>query len=241
MPKTTTRECLLRIACLGNAEKTIQGELLAYLRSVGIFAISEAGFRKKNSASPPATVDRHIDILVFRKKDNAQESAPIVAIELKHYSAHQRAVSYLCDGLDEDYCKSKTCSSTCLPSSVALIQVGVYTEIFAVDPWPVVPGRTPMQSLHDFEFYRFIYSYPLKRGTAKAPIKPSSPLSKVVNYVSTWVGHRSPHRYRSVPGATTQGLAIGKRQYFSIPTHGLASGTSYRVTGNIHCVILFAQ
>jgi hypothetical protein len=64
---------LLEIACLGNAERTMQGELLYYLRCKGIKAVSEHGFGKCS-----------FDIMVFNR-----ESEPVVAVEMKHYSPHQ--------------------------------------------------------------------------------------------------------------------------------------------------------
>lgn len=135
---------LLRIACMGNPEKTVQGELLAFLRSQGCFALSEAGFRELGSSTawPPRGADRHIDILVL-----GDDYLPMAAIELKHYSPHQGDIYPLHAGLVSDYDKS---------GHLPLIQVGVYTQVDEI----ALPSSGLL--LQDFQYYRFLLTYVLK-------------------------------------------------------------------------------
>lgn len=128
---------LLRIACLGNAEKTIQGELFHHLRyKYDLNVVIECGYRDVD--------DRHIDIMVFNN-----EWSPIVAIELKHYSPHQGTINPLLGGLEDDYNKLR-------PVDLPLIQVGLYSAIDSVLPFPL-----PASPL--LNYYRFLMTYVLRQ------------------------------------------------------------------------------
>lgn len=98
--------CLLRIACLGNAERTLQGELFAHLKSKGFEAISECGYKDKLS----------IDIAIL---DN--QGVPSIFVELKHYSANQGTTNKLIKGMNHDWRKLNNLQNK--------IIIGVFTSI----------------------------------------------------------------------------------------------------------------
>src|SRR5271155_2359801 len=90
----TLRDMGLRLVCLGNAEMTVQGELLHFLRKNNFKVVSEGGLPGSR---------RRFDIMVFDKG----WKAVVCLIELKHYSANQDskktpALPVLFDHLDED-------------------------------------------------------------------------------------------------------------------------------------------
>lgn len=201
---------LLQVACMGNAEKTIQGELLAFLRSKGVYAVSETGYRPPLAMPKPK--DRHIDIMVF---DN---SSPVVAIELKHYSPHQGEITALCTGLNDDYEKSRNSGSK-LPASVALIQIGLFTEVTTID-------RNPHGAIYidDFAFYRFLSVYPLRKGKALLPCRTGSFLNNQTDF-ATWLAQTGT-RY-----SASSGLQQGPLDQFSIPA---SAGPNYDVLGHVH-------
>jgi hypothetical protein len=136
----------LRLVCLGNAEKTVQGELVHYLRNRNLNAIAECGIAKVNTM-------RNIDITVF---DSTWDHV-ICVIELKHYSANQRtngtsALNKLARDLAGDYRRHGGNPTHALP----LMQIGLLTEIFRVDPERVPDDE--VRSLH-FGLYRFLKTY----------------------------------------------------------------------------------
>jgi hypothetical protein len=134
---------LLRTACVGNPERTIQGELLAYLKSrdqnavleyrLHSFASSLGGFWKNG---------RSVDIMVLD-----DDFARVCAIELKHYSRVQSSLQPLLSFLEQDRRKYEGVD-------VPLIQVGVYTEL---DCLPDGPRES-------FEAFRFISCYAYDRN-----------------------------------------------------------------------------
>jgi hypothetical protein len=214
--------CLLRIACMGNAERTIQGELVAYLRSRGRFALLEAGFRQLHSPTAwrPKGTDRHIDILILDEKH-----IPLVTIELKHYSPHQGKIDPLCVGLESDFDK--------LPrpihggKSVPLIQVGIHTEIIEIRRNPV---NAPF-SLQDFEFYRFLLAYVFKGSNGEAVIP-----TNIVPYADfktnsadfdSWLAGLEGDRY--LP--STEGICPGPTEHFVTPA---SHNGNYEIIGRIN-------
>lgn len=129
----------LHLICLGSPEKTIQGELIYFLRSRRIMAVSECGLYS-------TTNRRNIDVTIF----NAQWQ-PQVAIELKHYSKNQGGISRLISGLRDDKKKHNLKFKKKLP----LIQIGLYTHIESIKE-NFVPDE---KEKHLHGFYRFIKTY----------------------------------------------------------------------------------
>jgi len=131
---------LLRIACMGNPEKTMQGELLCHLRGEkDIIPVLEYRYHRfENVADKRKANGRSIDIMVLDKDHN-----PVVAIELKHHSRQQGTLKPLLENLDADREKLQS-----LPLPV--IQIGLYTEIVSV-----ANGACR----DDFLDYRFITAY----------------------------------------------------------------------------------
>ena len=141
---------LLRIACLGNPERTMQGELIAYLRSKKLFAISEGSFRANGLGPNPRTKNRHIDILVFDATHTHK-----VAIELKHFGANQGEITKLCERVTEDYEKIiEHVERIPLPAAVELIQVGLYTTVQDFELVNAGVLKRPQLS-----FYRYISAH----------------------------------------------------------------------------------
>lgn len=89
----------LRLLCLGNPERSIQGELHFYLRSHGVKAAAECALSSNSSNSRSR---RNIDIVVFDDQWN-----PSVAIEIKHYSGNQGGINTLLKNLKKDLTKHK--------------------------------------------------------------------------------------------------------------------------------------
>ncbi|MGT2509521.1 hypothetical protein [Cupriavidus basilensis] len=125
------RTDLLRIACLGNPEKTIQGALLVHLSNqlapYKFKVILECGMLLPGL---PET-DRdllsrlNIDLFVF---DDAWR--PSVAIELKHYSANQGDVDALCNNMQQDAARLSV--DWLQRYGVRLLEVGLYTAVIEV-------------------------------------------------------------------------------------------------------------
>lgn len=201
---------LLRVACMGNAEKTIQGELLYRLRSNSVDAVSENGYRQIH---PSGMADRDIDIMVF------DGNTPLVAIELKHYSPHQGGVVPLCNQLDADYIKHFK-SPAALPKNIPLIQVGLFTEVENITPWPTPTG------IADFAFYRFISAYVLKNGKAKTIT--TKPFAGHHNNFNKWLNGLNGS-YASISSVLNQ----GQPETFQIPSSATGSGF-YSVEGCLH-------
>lgn len=203
---------LLRIACMGNPEKTVQGELLAFLRSQGFFALSEAGFRELRSSTawPPRGADRHIDILVLD-----DDYLPMGAIELKHYSAHQGDISPLCAGLVDDYDKSE---------HLPLIQVGVYTQVDQI----CLPSHG--LSLQDFQYHRFLLSYVLK-GRKGNVDKPASQIVAPGAVQNNFYAFANWLKSKEIPYKKNTGLCIGASEDFQIAAR---LGGFYQVQGKIN-------
>jgi hypothetical protein len=82
-------------------------------------------------ASICSKIRRNTDILVFDSNGN-----PGAAIEIKHYSANQGAITKLAAGLVEDHSKERPIGVGNRP--VPLILVGLYTEVASVSsPLPL--------------------------------------------------------------------------------------------------------
>lgn len=136
---------LLQIACMGNPEKTIQCELFYFLRTKGINCLMETGLKLQAHGKANKHL-RSIDILIMN-----DEHLPVIAIELKHFSANQGPISTLFKNMDKDFDKRV--------KRLDLIQIGLYTTIEKI-----LVKESLRISSNDFEFYRFISSYVLKRN-----------------------------------------------------------------------------
>lgn len=215
--------CLLEIACMGNAEKTIQGELFHYLRNKGIVAVLEASYAA-NLVSANGNSRRSIDIMVF---DDSSPRKPIVAIELKHHDPHQGAqpqtsIAPLCKGLNADYNKRPK-SGKVVP--VPLIQVGLFTGVTSISPTPFNPPNSNPPV--DFLFHRFISYYVITLCQKTVTFKKIKDCS---DFFGLWLDLGSalslaPH-YKKQSG----GLIIGAHQTFKVPNSG---GNTYTVEGHV--------
>jgi hypothetical protein len=123
------------MVCLGDAERTVQGELLHYLREAKFNAISECGLEELESR-------KNRDIIVFR-----DDWFPACVIELKHYSANQGTTKRLVTEMNKDTARHINGPQRQLP----LVQIGLFTEIAE----RFDPHVTPTQ----FGLYRFLASY----------------------------------------------------------------------------------
>jgi hypothetical protein len=103
----------LRLISLGNPERTVQGELVHYLRDNNTNAVSECGV-VGDAARYSA------DVVVFDTHWN-----PVCIIELKHYSANQGKIDALLHNLAADAARHNEGPQGLLP----LLQIGLYTEI----------------------------------------------------------------------------------------------------------------
>jgi hypothetical protein len=129
---------LLRTACVGNPERTIQGELFAYLKSHFPNVVLEYRLHSFGPAEDECWEDgRSVDIMVL---DEA--FLPACAIELKHLGRVQRHIGYLLKGLQADQVKYAGIE---LP----LVQVGVYTDL----------EKIPDARREAFSAFRFISCY----------------------------------------------------------------------------------
>lgn len=130
----------LRLLCLGNPERSIQGELYSYLRSSRVNAVAECAL---SSDSSDLCSRRNIDIVVFDDQWN-----PSVAIEIKHYSGNQGRINTLLANLEEDLNKHKESAAV----SLDIIQLGIYTSIQAID-------ESDISKICENGFYRFLSTY----------------------------------------------------------------------------------
>jgi len=129
-PRPASGMSLFEIACWGNAEKTLQGELLCHLRSKDWFAVQEAGFLCASDI-PRKFTERDIDILVFTRSPGASTMpTPLCCIELKHFSSNQGSAKALCKGLDADMMRRHPHTGHAF---VPLMQVAMYTTIATFD------------------------------------------------------------------------------------------------------------
>lgn len=202
---------LLRIACMGNAEKTIQGELFRHLRCKHkLNAVIECGYRDFDDS-----FDRHIDIMVF---DN--DWSPIVSIELKHYSPHQGTINPLLGGLEADYNKPR-------PKGIPLIQVGLYTEIDSVTPFPLQQQNYPL-----LQYYRFFMSYVLPRLEELSISVMEKKYAADKQAASTWAETAlQERRYSEITE-----LFRGRVEEFKV-----ASSTPLKVTGRVNWIAMLAS
>lgn len=144
------RQSLLRTACMGNPERTMQGELFAYLKShLHLRPVLEYRYHRlakacANASSSLADVGNSIDIMVFDRSYH-----PIVAVELKHHSRQQGTLHRLKVTLGEDRDRLSTLD---VPS----IQVGLYTELQSL-------GHD-QDSRELYEDFRFITAYAFHEG-----------------------------------------------------------------------------
>jgi hypothetical protein len=129
------RELGLRLVSLGNPERTVQGELVHFLRAVGLRAVSECGVTDDASRYS-------LDIVVFD-----EHWKEVCAIELKHYSANQGKVGALQLNMQADARRHQDGPQAKLP----LIQIGIYTEI--------VHSFDKADSRPAFGLYRFLVTY----------------------------------------------------------------------------------
>lgn len=168
-----------RLICLGNAEQTLQGELLCFLRSElahhGFTAVSECG------ASDFGQGRLNPDIVIF---DGHWQ--PVCLIEIKHYSANQGSNLVVQNGLIADHARFEDVPLGDIP----FIPLALYTEITACGELPI-----------EYSLYRFVRSW--WRGEAPAPNRfAGGPLSiirpaktsisvggcEIVGRVGYWVG-----------------------------------------------------
>lgn len=133
-----TSDSLLRLVCLGSPERTIQGELVAFLRHHKLDVVAEVGFNASGNR-------RNIDIVAFNCK-----GAVSAAIELKHFSANQGAIGKLMKDVRSDRAKKFPSMTTGRPAPRIL--VGLYTEIVSVAP---CNSKIPTNGI--FRFLRTYY------------------------------------------------------------------------------------
>jgi hypothetical protein len=129
------RMSLLEVACLGNAEKALQGELFFHLRSHNWNVVQEMGYFHKRRKR------RNPDFGVFSNFGSEKELKCIV--ELKHYSANQGRTTKLTRDLEKDFELRRP--------EVPIIQIGIYTAVTAISP-PPIPRDTA-------GIYRFLNTY----------------------------------------------------------------------------------
>ncbi|WP_146204568.1 hypothetical protein [Massilia glaciei] len=129
------RLSIFEMACLGNPEKTIQGELLCYLRSLNWNVVQEAGYLHTPG------IKRNFDFVVFDTFNGDKQI--LCVVEIKHFSANQGSSVNLSNGLDIDYLLPRP--------SVPLMQIGVYTVVNGIYPVLVSPYVNGL--------YRFVNTY----------------------------------------------------------------------------------
>ena len=140
---------LLRTACVGNPERTLQGELFAYLKSRHRHVVLEYRHHRLDViVDGRGSVGRSVDIMVL---DGA--FVPACAIELKHYSRVQGALSGLLVNLERDRALLADLQMPC-------VQVGVYTDLCSL---PDAPRQA-------FERFRFITAYAFTRAGKRRPL-----------------------------------------------------------------------
>lgn len=129
---------ILRTACMGNPERTMQGELFVYLRGIRkLRPVLEYRYHRLDGED--AGNGNSIDIMVF---DTSYR--PIVAIELKHHSRQQGTLNQLITTLTKD---RKRLSKLSIPA----IQVGLYTELLDLGEHA--------SSRRSYQDFRFITAY----------------------------------------------------------------------------------
>ena len=128
----------LRLICLGNAEMTVQGELLCFLKNAAnesdAKVVSECG-----TSSAAGGIRLNPDITIFDSSWN-----PTCLIELKHFSANQGPSTVLLQNMQLDRLRIKNSLLAGLP----LVQVGLCTE---------VQNRGALGPEHGF--YRFLRTW----------------------------------------------------------------------------------
>lgn len=143
---------LLRTACVGNPERTMQGELFAYLKREHLNVVLEYRLHSFTLSMDRTWEDgRSIDIMVLD-----EDYRPACAIELKHLGRVQGHVGSLLNGLEEDWNRFEEVK-------VPLIQVGLYTDISHL------PNDTVCT---DFEAFRFISCYVYHKDGRLKKLKP---------------------------------------------------------------------
>lgn len=192
---------LLRTACVGNPERTIQGELFAYLKQRHAHVVLE--YRLHSFTPHPTGVwpeGRSIDIMVL---DDG--FMPACAIELKHLGRMQGEVGALLDGLEEDWERFDGVG-------VPLILVGVYSDISSLPP-----GRTHK----DFEAFRFISCYAFHKDGRPKKLKSDCNATHDIghSWLEDWARqycHSFVTSFRGAPEkfCTPAGPVTGRVHYF---------------------------
>jgi hypothetical protein len=134
-PAITGRMSLLEVSCLGNPEKTLQGELLHYLRILDWNVVQEIGYLHAPG------VKRSPDFGIFDSFGSHKKL--ICVVELKHHSANQSSAQPLINALDIDYLQPRP--------AVPLMQIGLYTAVTAIAP--------PLALPYTRGIYRFLNTY----------------------------------------------------------------------------------
>lgn len=161
LKEETGQPCLLRTACMGNPERTMQGELFAYLKSQeNLRPVLEYRHHRLDGNSR----GNSIDIMVF---DCSYR--PVVAIELKHHSRQQGGLTRLEATLEADRERLKKLA-------IPFIQVGLYTELHCIGE--------PVAARQKYQDFRFITAYVYKSdmaGIRKIVLRsPTKPLDSAV-------------------------------------------------------------
>lgn len=145
----SAQPCLLRTACMGNPERTMQGELFAYLRLQDELrpVLEYRHYRLDEELSGGNGRGNSIDIMVF---DSSYR--PVVAVELKHHSRQQGTLTRLQATLKND---RERLDKLDIPS----IQVGLYTELVCL-------GK-PLLGRETYQDFRFITAYAYKQDKAR--------------------------------------------------------------------------
>ena len=132
--------CLLRTACMGNPERTMQGELFAYLKKMNrLRPVLEYRHHRLDGEDAGRGRGNSIDIMVFDAS-----YCPIVAVELKHHSRQQGTLNRLIATLAAD---RKRLSKLSVPS----VQIGLYTELLDLGEYAA--------SRDKYQDFRFITAY----------------------------------------------------------------------------------
>lgn len=151
--------CLLRTACMGNPERTMQGELFAYLKQQEQLrpVLEYRHHRIDEELDGGNGRGNSIDIMVF---DCAYR--PIVAIELKHHSRQQGTLTQLERTLNAD-------RERLIKLGIPSIQIGLYTELLCLG--------TPVATRATYQDFRFITAYaykPDKAGIHQLTLRPAT-------------------------------------------------------------------
>jgi hypothetical protein len=146
-PKSAAVHCqenefnLLRTACVGNPERTMQGALFSHLkRKYDHVVLEYRHHRFEDTDGKRWKNGRSIDIMVLDGSFN-----PLCAIELKHFSRLQGDLKPLLQGLDQDRQRLRGLT-------MPIIQVGLYTDLHSL----------PTSTRKDYENFRFISCYAFK-------------------------------------------------------------------------------